>query len=386
MAPGEDERARGEATDERAQGEATTGAGTKDPLVEAAAAHWGPRFVHNGTEQADFDETLARIERWADWCKEWGRSAMRYEEVAARAEEARHPETASDAWRRAGLCWHWAKFVFVDDPVQQRAAHDRAVACYARGAHALRPPARRVTVPYRGSTLAAYLRVPATADGAPPPVVLMVPGLDSVKEELQATAEYFVARGLAALAIDGPGQGEGEIEHRIEPAYEAVTSAALDACEDIAQIDAGRVGIFGVSLGGYYAARSMAFEPRIRAGVVLAGPYRFDADWDTLPQLTRAAFRHRSGATDDAEARERAGALSLEGVAARITQPLLVLHGAQDRIVPLAQGERLAAEAPGSVLRVYDDGNHGVTNHAWASRSELADWLFDQLGSPHDAA
>ena len=42
--------------------------------------------------------------------------------------------------------------------------------------------------------------------------MIMIPGLDSVKEELQATAEYLLSRGLAVIAIDGPGQGESEYE------------------------------------------------------------------------------------------------------------------------------------------------------------------------------
>ena len=69
--------------------------------------------------------------------------------------------TAGEAWRRAALCWHWGKFVFVDDPDQQRAAHDRTVACFRRGAATLSPPAEPVRVPYQGTALAAYLRVPS---------------------------------------------------------------------------------------------------------------------------------------------------------------------------------------------------------------------------------
>ena len=59
----------------------------RDARVEAAAAHWGPRFVHNGTDQEDFDETLTRIREWADWCREWGRTAQRYEALAVRADD-----------------------------------------------------------------------------------------------------------------------------------------------------------------------------------------------------------------------------------------------------------------------------------------------------------
>lgn len=346
-----------------------------DSRVADAAAHWGPRFAHNGTDYLDFEETLARITRWEDWCEQWGVTAMRYEHVARSAEDGGFGVTATEAWRRAGLCWHWAKFLFVIDPSQQRAAHDRAVECYAKGAAGLCPPATRVQIPYRGSNLPGYLRVPAAGGGSAPPIVIMVPGLDSVKEELQATADFFVARGMATLAIDGPGQGESEYELPTEPAYERVVAAVIDWCEEQRAIDARHTAIFGVSLGGYYAARAMAHEPRLCAGVELAGPYDFGLAWDTLPQMSRAAFAHRSHVADVAEARQVATLLTLEGAAERIESPLLVVHGARDRIVGLAHAERLAAEAPGAELLVYEDGNHGVTNHAFESRAAMADWL-----------
>ena len=102
---------------------------------------------------------------------------------------------------------------------------------------ALTPPAELVHVPYGDTTLPAYLRVPAAAGFGNAPVVIMVPGLDSTKEELQATAEYFLARGLATLAVDGPGQGESEYELPIEPAYEKVATAAVDYLQDRAGLD-----------------------------------------------------------------------------------------------------------------------------------------------------
>lgn len=351
-----------------------------DERVAAAAAHWGPRFVNNGTDSLDFERAIAATSRWEDWCAQWGRLARGYEAIAERAQASGHSITAMEAWRRAAMCWHWGKFVFVVDPDQQRAAHERAVADYARGATGLEPPAQRVAVPYEGTTLAAYLRVPEVA--RKPPVVLLLPGLDSVKEELQPTADYFLARGMATLAIDGPGQGEGEATLAIEPAYEKVATAALDFLEGRDDVTAGNAGVFGVSLGGYYAARSIAYEPRLRAGVELAGPYRFDLEWDMVPELTKETFRHRSRSSSMEEARERAGRLTLEDAAAQITRPLLVVHGRLDRIVGPVHAERLAAEAPGAELRMYEDGNHGIANRAFESRSAFADWMGDQLLGP----
>ena len=347
-----------------------------DKRVAAAAAHWAARFVANGTSYPDFAATMARISRWDDWCREWGRTARHYEQLAETAEAAGRTVTAGEAWRRAALCWHWGKFVFTDHPEEQRAAHERTVACFRRGADTLSPPAEPVRVPYAGSTLAAYLRVPP---GPPPPIVVMIPGLDSVKEELQATAEHMLRRGLAVIAIDGPGQGEAEYEFPIEPAYERVVTAVADYLKGRDDVDPDRIGVFGVSLGGYYAARSAAYEPRVRAAVELAGPYRFDLDWDTLPPQTRTTFQQRSGAASRAQARERAAALTLEDAAARISCPLLVVHGGRDRLIPPYHAERLAREAPGAELMMDPDGSHGLTNHAFESRAAMADWLASHL-------
>ena len=133
------------------------------------------------------------------------------------------------------------------------------------------------------------------------PVVIMVPGLDSVKEELQATAEYFLARGLATLAIDGPGQGESEYELPIEPAYEKVATAVVDFLQDRAGLDRERIGLFGVSLGGYYAARAAAYEKRLRGGRLAGRPVpprpglgrAPAADEGHLPGPLRRALRGR---------------------------------------------------------------------------------------------
>ena len=350
---------------------------TKDARVAGAAAHWGYRFTSNVTDYGDFTATLARITRWADWCREWGVTASHYEQLAEAAEDDGRLPTAVGAWQRAALAWHWAKFVFVDDPQQQRAAHDRAVACFRKAAPALTPPAILVEVPYGTTILPAYLRLPETVQAAP--AVIMVPGLDSTKEELQATAGYFLARGLATLAIDGPGQGEAEYELPMEPAYEKVAAAAVDCLQTIQDIDSARIGLFGVSLGGYYAARAAAYEKRLKAVVALAGAYRFDLDWDELPPQTRATFQARSGAGSAEEARVKAAAFTLEEAAAHIDIPLLVVGGGRDTIIRAYHQERLAEEVKTAELLIYPDGSHGVTNRAYESRSRMADWLAAKL-------
>jgi 2,6-dihydroxypseudooxynicotine hydrolase len=137
-----------------------------------------------------------------------------------------------------------------------------------------------------------------------------------------------------------------------------------------------------VSLGGYYAPRVAAADPRVRACVALAGPYDFGACWDGLPELTREAFRVRSRSADEAAARAAAGTLSLAGHAAAIACPLLVVAGQRDRLIPWRHAERLAADAPAATLLLLPEGNHGCMNVAAAHRLKTADWLAARLGGP----
>lgn len=346
-----------------------------DARVATAAAHWSLRFVSNGVELGTFQATLARIQTWDRWCAEWGASARVYEDLAEKAEARGERVTAAEAWLRAAMCWHFGKFLFMDDLAQQRAAHDRTVDCFQRGMWALDPPAGRVEIPYGSARLAGVLRVPPAVER--PAVVIMVPGLDSTKEEIQSTADYFLRRGLATLAVDGPGQGEAEYELPIEPAYERVASAAVDWIEKDGRLDRSRVGFFGVSLGGYYAVRAAAHEPRLKASTALAGPFDFSATWDALPGLTRAAFRQRSSATSDDDAGARSARLTLSGID-RVACPCLVVHGKLDRIIPYSEAEKIA-RIDGVELMTYETGNHGVTDQAFASRSLMADWLAAKL-------
>jgi 2,6-dihydroxypseudooxynicotine hydrolase len=207
--------------------------------------------------------------------------------------------------------------------------------------------------------------------------VVLVPGLDSVKEELQPTADHFLRRGLATLAIDGPGQGEAEYELPIEPAYELPVAAVLDWLETRDDLDASRAGLYGISLGGYYALRAAAHEKRLKAVVSNAGPYKFGDLWNQLPALTRQAFTQRSGASGDEDARRRADLLSLEGIK-RVLCPTLLVFGKLDRIIPFSEAERCAAIA-GVELVTYATGNHGVTDQAFESRTMLADWMRRKL-------
>ncbi|HEU5347660.1 MAG TPA: alpha/beta hydrolase, partial [Ktedonobacterales bacterium] len=198
----------------------------QDDRVRIAVSHWAPRFVSNGVDLSDFNATLARIQTWGEWLNEWAKTATGYEDLAHEAEARGHALTAAEAWRRAALCWHFGKFVFMEDPDMAHTAQQRLAEDYQKGAWALEPPAERVEIPYETIRMAALLRRPTGVER--PPVVIMLPGLDSTKEEIQTTADYFLRRGMATLAVDGPGQGETEALLHIEPAYERASQTVME--------------------------------------------------------------------------------------------------------------------------------------------------------------
>jgi dipeptidyl aminopeptidase/acylaminoacyl peptidase len=259
-----------------------------------------------------------------------------------------------------------------------RAAHMKAVECRGLALPHLRPPGERLEIPYEGKWLFGILRKPPGV--AHPPVVIMACGLDSAKEETDAYEQPFLARGLATLVFDGPGQGEGEYDFAIRGDYEVAVKAVIDVVEKRNDIDASRLGIWGVSLGGYYAPRAAAFEPRIKACIALAGPYDWAEAWDGLPEITREAFRVRSHCATEADARRNAETLTLKGVARDIACPMFIITGMLDRIIPWQHAERLAREVRGPVeLMIIADGNHVANNRVYRWRSQAADWMADQL-------
>jgi len=352
----------------------------RDTRVDAAISHWAPRFVANGVPLADFEDVTQTVTRWDDWCSAWSRRAAIHESLGNAALAAAQSRSAGHHLTRAAVCYHFAKFVFVHDVEQMREAHMKAVACRRAALPHLDPPGERVEIGHAGTRLFGILRKPRGS--ARPPVVAMCMGLDSAKEEMDAYESTFLARGMATLTFDGPGQGEAEYELPIRGDYEAAVKSVIDWIEMRDDLEHSRVGLWGVSLGGYYAPRAAAFEKRVKACIALSGPYDWADLWPQLNPLTREAFRVRAKCATEETAREYGAALTLKGVASNITCPLYIVAGKLDRIVPWQDAERLAREAGGPVeLLTIDDGNHVANNRAYRYRTQSADWMARQLGA-----
>ena len=348
-----------------------------DARIEAAIANWAPRFTSQGVDPNDFAAVTEPLERWEEWLPAWSANGDMHADLAREAEAAGRGRSAGEAWVRAALSYHFAKFVWMVDMERHRDAADRAVDALRHAHGFLDATADRIEVPFEGGTMVANVRRPPGPARAP--LVLLLPGLDSTKEEFFHWEDVFLTRGMATLSLDGPGQGETGYHSHIRPDYEVGPSAMLDVLAGRDDLDLARVGAVGVSLGGYYAPRTAAFEPRVKAAVAIGGPHTFGAFWDDLPPLTRETFVLHSGARDEEDGRRRALELSLDGVLPKVQQPLLVIFGRRDRLIPPEQAERVAAEAPNAELVMYPDGNHVCNNIPYRYRPLAADWIAERL-------
>jgi 2,6-dihydroxypseudooxynicotine hydrolase len=343
-----------------------------DERIAAAIAHWGPRFTSQGVDGNDFQRVTAELERWDEWLPAWEENGDMHAERAREAEAKGRALSAGEAWVHAALSYHFGKFVWMVDMALYRRAHDKALAALYAAHRLIDPTAERIEIPLDGFTMAGNLRRPAGESR--PPLVLLLPGLDSTKEEFFNWENVFLARGLATFSLDGPGQGETGFASHIYPNYEVAVTAALDALDGF-----DRIGAAGVSLGGYYAPRAAAYEKRIKAAVGISGPFDFGECWDTMPQPTRETVAHHTGAANLEEAREKAGQLTLIDAAARIDQPLLIVTGRHDRLIPWEQSQRIAEVAPNGTFVLYEEGNHVCNNIPYKYRPLTADWLKEQL-------
>src|SRR3954463_9745197 len=119
----------------------------KDERVQAAISHWAPRFVINGVPLTDFQEVTASIERWEDWCSAWSARAAIHEELANKSHAEGFELSAGEHWTRAAVCYHFGKFLFVNDMAQLRQAHMKSVECRTKAVAFLPPPGARAAPP-----------------------------------------------------------------------------------------------------------------------------------------------------------------------------------------------------------------------------------------------
>jgi len=330
-------------------------------LVEKVFHVWTPRFLRVGVLREDIDDLAGRIETWDGWAAEWMKAAEVHEDLGEKWRELGEHLSAAEALQRASMYYHISAFVYFRDLELHNRGYEKMIETYERSIPLLGDAIEKVRFPFEDIELVGLFSKPADVER--PPVVILVPGLDSTKEGRHSGRAGFLARGIAVFSIDGPGQGEMSLTTHIRPDFEAPIGAAIDYLETRNDVDASRVGVIGSSLGGYYAPRAAAFDQRIRACIAVSGVFTQASRGRELMAPTREAYTHYLGAADDEEATRLKSRLSLEGVAENITCPLLVIGGKEDPLVHWENQQKLYEAASGpKELHIFDEGNHSCQN------------------------
>ncbi len=355
----------------------------QDKRILSAKEHWAGRMVTNGVPLSDFLDVTNNVSVWKDWCKTWSKKGDLHRELGDAAISENKTISAAEHLRTAAVCYHFGRFLFVDFPEEMREAHQKSVECYNKALPLFNPSGKRLSIPYEGKHLYGNLRVPKS-HFVRPPVVILILGLDSTKEEMFTYESVFLERGIATFSFDGPGQGEGEYDFFMCPEYEKPVTAVIERLKEETIINTKKIGLWGVSMGGYYAPRAAAFCKDVSACISLSGPFNLNQCFDSLPELTSTAVIYRSGSKEASDVSEFTKRMSLREVASKIECPLYIVSGALDRVIPPKQGELLekAAENSSEVIhQIIPNGGHVANNVSYFYRNKCADWMTEKLNS-----
>lgn len=336
------------------------------------------RMISDGIPYRDLDFLKRDITDLRDWCARWIVLSQEYEVSANKAFERGGRLTAGELLWRAALCCHFGQGILMEIGAEEKLQADqRKQRLFARGAALLQPHCEPVTIPFEETTLPGYLRMPSGA--GPFPCVILFGGLDTTKEDAFELSNHFVARGMATLTFDGPGQGEVFHRMKMRLDYENAVSAAITFACTRPDINHDRIGILGRSTGGHWACKAAATDPRVKVAVAWGLIYHL-RDFDSLSVSLQKRFMRAASMTSLAEASAFFKGFDLDGYAERINVPLLIVQGGQDPIAPADSVTRLQQKARGPVeVILYDDSGHCAHDRAHLFKPAMADFCRSHL-------
>jgi alpha-beta hydrolase superfamily lysophospholipase len=368
-------------------------------LIGLNMAPWG------GAEIGEVNRVGLRLKKCVGdddaWFREWAREARIVEERGRERITAGHMISGAQYLQRASAYYHVGERFLQPKSKQGNDAYMRGVQALRDAAKYIRRPRlEHVEVPYGITSLPAIFvhAEPAKKSGKVPAMVFF-DGLDVTKE-----VQYFkgvadlVARGIACLIIDGPGNGEcirfrglylrHDTEHYATPAFDYLAARS--------EVDPKRIGVMAISLGGYYAPRAAAFDKRFACCLAWGAQWDYQKIWrDRFERLAHADTPSLSVAqqhiawvlnvkTQD-EVLKKLEPFKLDGVVQKITCPFLMLHGEGDEQIPLPQAQK-CFDAVGSKLKTFklftreEGGYHHcqIDNQSICS-AYMWDWLEQVL-------
>src|SRR6202161_2273167 len=300
-----------------------------------------------GLDPADLSEAFASIKTTDkdEWAAAFIAVGDRYM-TEAKSLEASDPAKANADYIRALRIYSFGRWPVPSSTGKQR-AYAKALEAFRAHARFWDPPMEIVHIPFEGSEIIGYLRLPKNANG-PVPLVIAVNGLDSRKEDLSESFSAILPFGIGFLAVDGPGTGQNPI--KVSENAERMLSCVLDYIATRPEIDKNRVAMHGVSWGAYWATKMAIVERgRLRGCSAQSPPVDtfFQKDFlmnalignreylfDQVPALM-AIFDNVHTVDEMAEALPKMS-LVKQGLLGKPMAPMLILAGVKDTQVPIS--------------------------------------------------
>jgi dienelactone hydrolase len=369
---------------------------TLDNIIQANGMDWDqPRSLYLsapcGPQAAgDFAAARQRIVKYADAAPAFETLARRREAIANAADKAGNPVTARDNYYIATVHWGAAQWPLDHNNAQNLMYNARKRDCYGRYVKLADHRIEEVWLPVAGKSIPAWFHLPNGYRGGRIPAVIVIPGMDNFKEmQVALYGDRYLSRGIAVLAIDGPGQYESAVLdiHVSMEAWMETGRACFDWLARRKEVDAERVGLSCASFGTFFGTIAAAYEPRLRA--VAADKVCHEPGFHTIFQEASPTFKMRfmymSGYTDEAAFDRFREGLTWEGHAQKIRASYLCLAGESDELSPLIHTVELMKTIRSKKrLVVYQGARHSL---AYAPSTQLgpngqimvADWMAATL-------
>jgi len=336
----------------------------------------------------------------AAWFTEWRREAEKVERVGRDLLARGHRHSARRFLMRAACYYQVGERFLSPKTADSDAAYRRSLDCFADAvADQQWPMVERVEVPYEGGTLPALFVHGAGAQDSPRPAMVYLDGFDITKElQYLKGVPDLAARGVSCLLVDGPGNGEAvrfrglplhhETERYATPAYEWLAARA--------DVRADAIGIMAISLGGYYAPRAAAMEPRFACCVAWGAQWDYHATWQRRfeaidkaenPSLS-VPWQHLFwvlGVEGRAAAMQVLDGFRLDGVVQQMRCPFLLMHGEGDEQIPMRDAQACfdAVGSADKTLRVFtrEEGgfHHCQIDNVSLGTAVMWDWIEQVL-------
>lgn len=322
------------------------------------------------------------------WAAAYSAAARPFENLAREAEAKGDTNSAKEHFFHAYGLYRMARFPTTNSD-GKRAAYRKSQEMYRAALHYLPCVFESVTIPFSGQAnehdrfIGYFVR--ARDDAARKPLLILWAGIDTFKEDRTEIWEPVLGAGLSLLLIDMPGTGDAPLKGSEDA--ERLWDAVLDWCETRPEIDPKRIGAWGGSTGGYWAAK-VAHTHRTRLAAVVAqggcAHHAFTPEWIEKAQHGSYAFElaetlASAFGLDGFDAWvEFCPRLSLlkQGVLDRPCAPLLLVNGTQDTIFPIEDMHLLLEHGDPKTARFYPVGHMGYTPD---TNPTIIGWLAARL-------